>query len=39
MAKICFATATRVVAKLSLFVGSGDLIKVDCGWLWVMAVK
>ena len=24
------------MAKLSLFVGSGDLIKVGCGWLWVM---
>ena len=24
------------MAKLSLFVGSGDLIKVGGGWLWVM---
>ena len=32
-------TARRVVAKLSLFVGSGDLIIVVCGWLWVVAVK
>ena len=27
------------MAKLSLFVCSGDLIKVGCGWLWVMVVK
>ena len=34
-----FVIARRVVAKLSLFVGSGDLIRVGRGWLWVVEVK
>ena len=34
-----FVTARRVVAKLSLFVDSGDLIMVGRGWLWVVEVK
>ena len=34
-----FVIARRVVAKLSLFVGSGDLIMVGRGWLWVVEVK
>ena len=28
-----------VVAKLSSFVGSGNLIMVGHGWLWVVEVK
>ena len=27
------------MAKLLLFVGSGDFIIVACGWLWVVVVK
>ena len=27
------------MGKLSLFVGSGDLIMVGRGWMWVVAVK
>ena len=27
------------MAKLSLFVGSGDLTMFGRGWLWVVAVK
>ena len=34
-----FVIARRVVAKLSLFVGSGDLIMVSRGCLWVVQVK
>ena len=34
-----FVIAGRVVAKLSLFVGSGNLIMVGRGWLWVVEVK
>ena len=34
-----FVIAGRVVTKLSLFVGSGDLIMVGRWWLWVVEVK
>ena len=27
------------MGKLSLFVGSGDLIMVGRGWMWVVTVK
>ena len=27
------------MAKLSLFMGSGDLIMVDRGWSWLVAAK
>ena len=27
------------MGKLSLFVGSADLIMVGCGWMWAVAVK
>ena len=34
-----FVITRRVVDKLSLFMGSGNLIMVGRGWLWVMEVK
>ena len=34
-----FLSVRRVVAKLSLFLGSGNLIMVGRGWLWLVAVN
>ena len=34
-----FVIVRRVVAKLSLLVGSGDLILVRREWMWVVEVK
>ena len=34
-----FVIVRKVVAKLSLFVGSGDLIMVVPGWLWAVVMK
>ena len=34
-----FVIVRRVVAKLSLFLGSGNLIIVGRGWLWLVAVN
>ena len=34
-----FVIVSRVVAKLLLFVSSGDLVMVGCGWLCLVAVK
>ena len=34
-----FVIVRRVVAKLSLFLGSGNLIMAGLGWLWLVAVN
>ena len=34
-----FVTLMKVVAKLSFFVGSSNLIMVGCGWFCMFAVK